>query len=154
MWYKADPHLVWKIGRKLELDSEVPNSPQWSQSLEAKVIQKFVILTNNSVAWSHWSWNCTLELQFPLTLKSATKLRYSSGRKKQYTANFTPSGTDKCHIQLLNRKSFVHTFCMQTAQVLDFNLFFFFNYLAFKSLKPMKRYILDNLEDKHMIEWI
>lgn len=93
--------LVWKIRWKLELDGKVPNSPQWSQTVEARVIQKFVILTNSFVTWSHWSWDCTLELQFLLTSKSARKPRHSSGRKNHYTANFIASGTDKCYIQVL-----------------------------------------------------
>lgn len=41
--------LIWTIRWKLELDGEVPNSTQWSQSLEARVIQNFVVLTNKSV---------------------------------------------------------------------------------------------------------
>lgn len=36
--------LVWKIRGKLELEGKVPNSPQWSQTLEARVIQKSVTL--------------------------------------------------------------------------------------------------------------
>lgn len=73
--------LIQKIRWKVEIDGEVRNSARWSQNLEARVIQNFVVLANKSVTWSHWRWVCTLELQFPLTLKSIIKPRHS-GRKK------------------------------------------------------------------------
>lgn len=94
--------LICKIRWKVELDGEVLNSAHWSQSLEARVIQNFAVLTNKSVTWRHWSWDCTLKQHFPLTLKSVIKPRHSSGReKKSYTANFTASCTDKFYIQVL-----------------------------------------------------
>lgn len=41
--------LIWKIRWKVELDGKIPNSAHWSQDLDARVIQNFVVLTNKSV---------------------------------------------------------------------------------------------------------